>query len=117
MSRGDSDAYRDGKKLPQEFSDAMAALRGFANSTLCSSIIFSAGMNPHLYGYAAKFDDFFPDHDLSGPHGVLKKKIVLKVSDYRSAVIQGKFFTKRGLWVSEYRIESGLNCGGHAYAT
>ncbi|MFY7814447.1 MAG: hypothetical protein ACOVRK_04570, partial [Chryseobacterium taeanense] len=22
-----------------------------------------------------------------------------------------------GLWVSEYRIESGLNCGGHAFAT
>ncbi len=112
MSRGDSDAYRNGKKLPQEFSDAMAALRGYANSSLCSAIVFSAGMNPHLYSYVAKFDDFFPDS-----HGVLKKKIVLKVSDYRSAVIQGKFFAKRGLWVSEYRIESGLNCGGHAYAT
>jgi hypothetical protein len=24
---------------------------------------------------------------------------------------------KKGLWVSEYRIESGLNCGGHAFAT
>jgi len=112
MSRGVSDAYRDDKKLPQEFNDAMAALRGYANSPLCSSIVFSAGMNPRLYGYAAQFDDFFPD-----PHGALKKKIVLKVSDYRSAVIQGKFFAKRGLWVSEYRIESGLNCGGHAYAT
>ncbi len=112
MSRGDSDAYRDGKKLPQEFSDAMAALRGYANSSLCSSIVFSAGMNPRLYSYAAQFDDFFPD-----PNGVLKKKIILKVGDYRSAMIQGKFFAKRGLWVSEYRIESGLNCGGHAYAT
>ena len=117
MSRGDRDAYRDGKKLPQEFSEAMTALRGYANSSLRSSIVFSAGMNPHLYGYAAKFDDFFPNNDLSGSHGVLKKQIVLKVSDYRSAVIQGKFFAKRGLWVSEYRIESGLNCGGHAYAT
>ena len=112
MSRADRDGYRDGKKLPQEFSDAMAALRGYANSSVRSSIVFSAGMNPRLYGYAAKFDDFFPD-----PNGSLKKKIVLKVSDYRSAVIQGKFFAKRGLWVSEYRIESGLNCGGHAYAT
>ncbi len=112
MSRGDADAYRDGKKLPQEFCEAMAALRGFATSSLRSSIVFSAGMNPRLYGYAAKFDDFFPDSN-----GDLKKKIVLKVSDYRSAVIQGKFFAKRGLWVSEYRIESGLNCGGHAYAT
>mgnify|MGYP000935663534 CR=1 FL=1 len=24
---------------------------------------------------------------------------------------------KKGLWVSEYRIESGLNCGGHAFAS
>jgi hypothetical protein len=110
MSQGDSDAYRNGKKLPQKFSDAMAALRGFATSSLRSSIVFSAGMNPHLYSYVAQFDDFFPDSD-----GRLKKKIVLKVSDYRSAVIQGKFFAKRGLWVSEYRIESGLNCGGHVY--
>ncbi len=112
MSRGDADAYRDGKKLPQEFCEAMAALRGYAASTLRSSIVLSAGMNPRLYTYAATFDDFFPDAD-----GQLKKKIILKVSDYRSAVVQGKFFAKRGLWVSEYRIESGLNCGGHAYAT
>jgi len=47
----------------------------------------------------------------------LKKKIILKVSDFRSAIIQGNFFAKKGLWVSEYRIESGLNCGGHAFAT
>ena len=42
---------------------------------------------------------------------------MLKVSDFHSAVVQGKFLAKRGLWVSEYRIESGLNCGGHAFAT
>lgn len=24
---------------------------------------------------------------------------------------------KKGIWVSEYRLESGLNCGGHAFAT
>jgi NAD(P)H-dependent flavin oxidoreductase YrpB (nitropropane dioxygenase family) len=24
---------------------------------------------------------------------------------------------KKGIWVSEFRIESGLNCGGHAFAT
>ena len=41
----------------------------------------------------------------------------MKVSDYRSALIQGKFLAKKGLWVSEYRIESGLKCGGHAFAT
>jgi len=42
---------------------------------------------------------------------------VLKVSDYKSALIQGKFLAKKGIWISEYRIESGLNCGGHAFAT
>ena len=46
-----------------------------------------------------------------------RKKIVLKVSDFHSAAVQGKFLAKRGLWVSEYRVESGLNCGGHAFAT
>jgi hypothetical protein len=112
MSKGDRDAYRDGKKLSARFSDASAALRGYAESTLCSSIVFSAGINPRLYGYAAEFDDFLPD-----ANGVLKKKIILKVSDYHSAAVQGRFLAKRGLWVSEYRIESGLNCGGHAFAT
>ncbi len=24
---------------------------------------------------------------------------------------------KKGLWISEYRVESGLNCGGHAFAS
>jgi hypothetical protein len=112
MSKGDRDAYRDGVKLPPQFSDASAALRGFARSTLASSVIFSAGFNPRLYSYAAEFPDFFPDDQ-----GWLKKRIVLKVSDFHSAAVQGKFLAKRGLWVSEYRIESGLNCGGHAFAT
>lgn len=112
MTKLDRDIYRDGKKLPAEFADAMAALRGFANSTLNSSVVFSAGINQRLYTYAAAFDDFFPDDN-----GELKKKIILKVSDYRSASIQGRFLAKRGLWVSEYRVESGLNCGGHAFAT
>ena len=112
MTKLDRDVYWDGKKLPAEFTDAMAALRGFANSTLNSSVVFSAGINQRLYAYAATFDDFFPDDN-----GELKKKIILKVSDYRSASIQGRFLAKRGLWVSEYRIESGLNCGGHAFAT
>ena len=112
MSKCDRNLYRDGKKLPSEFSDALSALRGYANSSISSSIVLSAGMNPHLYSYLAEFDDFFPD-----ARGEIKKKIVLKVSDYRSAVIQGKFLAKRGLWVSEFRIESSLNCGGHAFAT
>jgi len=112
MTKVDKDNYSKGEKLPVEYNDAHAALRGYANSNLCSSIILSAGMNPRLYSYIENFDDFFPDEN-----GNIKKKIVLKVSDYRSALIQGKFFAKKGLWVSEYRIESGLNCGGHAFAT
>ena len=112
MTKLNRDLYRNGEKRPPEFSDALSALRGFANSTLKSSMIFSAGMSPHLYSYIARFDDFFPDEN-----GFLKKKVILKVSDYRSAMIQGKFLAKRGLWVSEYRLESGLNCGGHAFAT
>lgn len=112
MTKLDKANYKNGKKLDTEFNDAHAALRGFAQSDLESSIILSAGMNPRLYGYIENFEDFYPDAD-----GYIKKKIVLKVSDYRSALIQGKFLAKKGLWVSEYRIESGLNCGGHAFAT
>ena len=112
MTKVDKDNYRKGEKLPVEYNDAHAALRGFAMSKLKSSIILSAGMNPRLYNYIEQFDDFYPDE-----MGDIKKKIVLKVSDYRSALIQGKYFAKKGIWVSEYRIESGLNCGGHAFAT
>lgn len=112
MTKIDKDNYSKEGILPSEYKDAHAALRGFANSDLNSTIVFSAGMNPRLYSYIEQFEDFFPDSE-----GVIKKKIALKVSDYRSALIQGKFLAKKGLWVSEYRIESGLNCGGHAFAT
>jgi len=103
---------KDGNVLPAEFGDAMAALRGYANSDLTSSVIFSAGYNPRLYNYVEQFPDFYPDEN-----GLIKKKIILKVSDFRSAMVQGKIFAKKGLWISEFRIESGLNCGGHAFAT
>ena len=112
MTKVDKKNYFKKEELPSEYNDAHAGLRGYANSDLASSVIFSAGMNPRLYGYIARFDDFFPD-----ANGYIKKKIILKVSDYRSAIIQGKFLAKKGLWISEYRIESGLNCGGHAFAT
>ena len=112
MTKVDKVNYFKKNKLPSEFNDAHAGLRGYARSNLASSVIFSAGMNPRLYGYISKFNDFFPLQN-----GYIKKKIILKVSDFRSAVIQGKFLAKKGLWVSEYRIESGLNCGGHAFAT
>ncbi|MEX1384558.1 MAG: hypothetical protein AB1Z17_14295, partial [Lutibacter sp.] len=112
MTKLDKANFKGNEQLPTEFNDAHAALRGFANSSLESSIVLSAGMNPRLYSYFENFNDFFPDEN-----GLLKKKIILKVSDYRSALIQGKFLAKKGLWVSEYRIESGLNCGGHAFAS
>ena len=113
MTKVDKINYdKNDKALPQEYNDAHAALRGYANSNLESSLVLSAGMSPRLYSYIENFKDFYPDKT-----GYIKKKIILKVSDYRSALIQGKFLAKKGLWVSEYRIESGLNCGGHAFAT
>ncbi len=112
MTKVDKENFIKKEQLPTIYNDAHAALRGYANSNLCSSLVLSAGMNPRLYSYLEEFEDFYPDAS-----GFLKKKIVLKVSDYRSALIQGKFLAKKGIWVSEYRIESGLNCGGHAFAT
>ncbi|WP_438426462.1 hypothetical protein [Aquimarina macrocephali] len=112
MTKVDKENYQKKEKLSSKYNDAHAALRGYANSELSSSVILSAGMNPRLYSYMEEFEDFYPNQN-----GEIKKKIVLKVSDYRSALIQGKFLAKKGLWVSEYRIESGLNCGGHAFAT
>ncbi len=103
---------RNGEELPPEQSDAVAALRGFVRSDLQSAVVLSAGMNPRLYGYLSKCTEFLPD----GTHPPTKK-IILKVSDYRSAIIQGKYLAKRGIWISEFRIESGLNCGGHAFPT
>ncbi|MCP4801059.1 MAG: hypothetical protein GY893_14050, partial [bacterium] len=97
-------------EISEQFSDAMSALRGYAQSKVCSSLVLSAGMNRKLYSYIAEFGDFFPDES-----GEICKRIVLKVSDYRSALIQGKLLARQGLWVSEFRIESGLNCGGHAF--
>ncbi|MEL1243838.1 hypothetical protein AAEO56_06150 [Flavobacterium sp. DGU11] len=112
MTKVDKANYDNKTLLPFQYNDAHAALRGFANSTLNSSLVLSAGMNPSLYSYIATFKDFFPDEK-----GEFKKRIVLKVSDFRSAMVQGCFLAKKGIWVSEYRVESGLNCGGHAFAT
>jgi len=113
MSKLDRTNYaKDGTILSDEFNDAKAALRGYAESTLTSSIVFSAGFNRSLLGYLTQFKDFYRDAD-----GKIKKKIIIKVSDFRSAMIQGKFLATKGLEVSEFRIESGLNCGGHAFAS
>ena len=103
---------QEGVPMSSEFSDASAALRGYAKSKLSSSLVLSAGFNPRLYNYITEFKDFYRDAT-----GNIKKKIILKVSDFRSAFIQGKYLAKKGLEVFEYRIESGLNCGGHAFAS
>ncbi len=111
MSKVDHLGYDSNEmQLSSEFSDACAALRGFANSVVESAVVLSAGFNPRLYGYISNFKEFYRDST-----GNLRKKIILKVSDFRSALIQGKFLAKNGLEVAEYRIESGLNCGGHAF--
>ena len=103
----------DGEALDDIYSDAKAALRGYANSSLeFSSMVFSAGINKGLFRYMTRFRDFYRD-----TLGRIKKKITLKVSDFRSAMLQGKFLAQMGLEVSEYRIESGLNCGGHAFGS
>lgn len=113
MTKLDRSNYdKQGQLLPETDSDALSALRGYAMSNLDSGIVLSAGFNRRLYAYISQFDDFFPDEA-----GHIKKRIILKVSDFRSAQIQGRFLAKKGIWVSEYRVESGLNCGGHAFAT
>src|SRR5690606_39520297 len=95
----------DGRPLPAEYSDALSALRGFAKSDLRSSVVLSAGLNPRLYGYFEAFDDFFPDTE-----GLPTKKIVLKVSDFRSAMIQGRFLVKIGLLDFEFCIVTIHHC-------
>lgn len=114
MSKGDAVRYKNSReKLPVEYNDAHAAVRGFMKSDLQnSSLIISAGLNPKLFTYISTFSEILPNAD-----GNYLKKIVIKVSDYRSALVQGKFLAQRGVWVSEFRVESGLNCGGHAFAT
>jgi hypothetical protein len=101
----------ESEPLPDS-SDAVAALRGFVRSELDSSVVLSAGLNPRLFSYMERCPEFLP-----GPDGTSPKRVTLKVSDYRSASIQGKILAKKGVWISEIRIESGLNCGGHAFAT
>lgn len=112
MTKVDKENFENGEALPGMFNDAHASLRGFAHSNLSSSLVLSAGMNPKLYSYIENFEDFYPNAD-----GYIKKKVILKVSDFRSAQIQSRFLAQKGIWVSEFRIESGLNCGGHAFAS
>jgi NAD(P)H-dependent flavin oxidoreductase YrpB (nitropropane dioxygenase family) len=113
MTKLDRAEYeRDGSVRPPEFSHAKAALRGYALSKVSGNMVMSAGINPTLYGYLESFPDFYRQDDAPP-----KKGLILKVSDYRSSMVQGRFLAKKGIEVKEFRIESGLNCGGHAFAS
>jgi hypothetical protein len=112
MTKVDRGVTIKGEVLPPDGSDALAGLRGFAASRARGAVVFSAGLNPRLYGLLGRLDAFLP-----APDGTLEKEVIMKVSDYRSAEIQGRFLAKKGVWLSEFRLESGLNCGGHAFAT
>ncbi|ADR22724.1 hypothetical protein MATR_34300 [Marivirga tractuosa] len=112
MTKLDKTNYHENEALPIKYNDGHSSFRAFADSNLSSSVVLSAGMNPKLFSYMAEFNDFLPDAS-----GNFKKEVIIKVSDYRSAFIQGKLLANKGIWVSEYRVESGLNCGGHAFAT
>ena len=89
---------------------AFDAVRGFAASKVAGALVLSAGVNLSVFEEIAKCKDFYR----TGKRPP-KKRIILKVSDYRSALIQGRYLAKKGLEVYEYRIESGVNCGGHAF--
>ncbi|KKX48765.1 hypothetical protein [Sphingobacterium sp. IITKGP-BTPF85] len=70
MSKVDKINYdKDGIALDDTYSDALAALRGFAQSDLQSSVILSAGMNPRLYAYLAELPAFCQQED-----GTFRKK-------------------------------------------
>lgn len=113
MSKVDKANYNTNDEyLGDDYTDALAAMRGFANSDLKAAVVISAGLNPRLYSYMEQCRDFYPNQS-----GIMTKQIILKVSDFRSAMIQAKILARKGLWVSEFRVESGLNCGGHAFAT
>lgn len=107
---------------------AFDAVRGFAASKVCGSLVLSAGVNLGVFEEIAKYECFYRKGAASAigcasskgtaPRAIgtaPRKKIILKVSDYRSALIQSRYLAKKGLEVYEFRIESGVNCGGHAF--
>lgn len=112
MTKLDRSLDRRGRPREHAASDAVAAMHGFARSRARGHLVLSAGLNQRLFAAMAQEEGFYPD-----ANGQFPKGIILKVSDFRSADIQSRLLAKKGLWVSEFRIESGLNCGGHAFAT
>ncbi|HZI26490.1 MAG TPA: hypothetical protein VFD46_15500, partial [Chryseolinea sp.] len=82
MTKVDKNNHDKNGNILADSSDALAALRGYANSELInSSIIFSAGLNPRLFNYLEKLSVF----NAKG-WGQFDKTIIIKVSDYRSAL-------------------------------
>src|SRR5690606_14727658 len=75
MTKVDKNNFdREGNALPDS-SDAVAALRGYIDSSLTnSSVVFSAGLNPRLFNYMEKVRAF----DARG-YGEFDKKVVIKV--------------------------------------
>ncbi len=112
MTKLDRAVDNRGNPKPDGESDAVAALRGFSDSTVEGAMILSAGMNPKLFAVFGQYEDYFAKG--GNPP---KKRVIIKVSDFRSAQVQGRFLARRGVWPYEFRIESGLNCGGHAFPT
>jgi hypothetical protein len=113
MTKLDNVHYRKDGETIKDGSDAVVALKGYADSKLSnSSVVLSAGMNPRLFNYMAEVGAFDPNAKQQ-----FDKRVIIKVSNYRSALIQGMMLAKKGIWVSEYRVESGLNCGGHAFGS
>ena len=96
MTKVDKEQLNKNNEPIENGSDALTALKGYADCELTnSSIVLSAGMNPRLYNYMESFSGF-DAYELGGFH----KKVIIKVSDYRSALIQGKYLAKNGIWVS-----------------
>jgi hypothetical protein len=69
---------KNGEALDKEYADALSALRGYAQSKLKSSIIFSAGYNPMLYGYLENFPDFTQNGTILGAFGSNTSKAILE---------------------------------------
>src|SRR5690606_35125576 len=106
MTKVDKDQLDKNKQPIANGSDAVTALKGYADCELRNSaVVLSAGMNPRLYNYMEGFSAF-DAYELGGFH----KKVIIKVSDYRSALIQGIYLAKKGIWVSrseERRVGEG----------
>src|SRR5690606_15431369 len=63
MSKVDKANYLNDVYLGDENTDALASIRGFAESNLNSSVVISAGLNPRLFSYMEEFPQFRQKED------------------------------------------------------